>query len=638
MKRRDFIFTTSGAISALLLSLEGKISAQNTSFQDIHLFLKDLLKVWCDGMLAHQINEPNDQKRHGALWCEACNTIHGRCIDAVYPLMYMYELTSDKKYMQAGINAFDWERNVSQEDGSWTVMPDPKTWKGISVFGAIALAETLHFHGDLLPNDVKTRWTERLAKVGEYIFKNFDLTFTNINYGFSAIYALHLVGEVLHNEEYNKRSDELAKGIKNWLTEPHKLILGEGKPSDKKSEKGLSAVDLGYNVEETINGVVLYALEKNDTELIELLKKSLEGHLEFMLPDGAWDNSWGTRQYKWSYWGSRTTDGSQLAYAAMAHLNPAFGKAAYQNTLLLKDCTNNGLIHGGLHFVSHGVKPCIHHTFCHAKTIASLLNMNKNLELWSKSVVLPREKPFGIKVFPEIDVWLVNKGLWTATISTYDFEYAEKSQPASGGSLAVLYHQKAGAIFTASMAKYRKVEAFNQQVIDETDFALTPRLEVIANGIWYTNLFDLKAQANYKIKNESIHFETKVRLLNEDKQSPNDSELPFQFDYIFTKNTVEIKAKTLIINKITNKTTVSLVLPIVSKANEKVKQVSSNIIEIQKEKCTVRMESNTVLEIKKTGRNRVFNLVPGMEAVPIMAHFQSEKLEEIKCKIRIIYI
>ena len=44
----------------------------------------------------------------------------------------------------------------------------------------------------------------------------------------------------------------------------------------------------------------------------------METHLEFMLPDGAWDNSWGTRSFKWTYWGGRTSDGFMGGYYLMA--------------------------------------------------------------------------------------------------------------------------------------------------------------------------------------------------------------------------------------------------------------------------------------------------------------------------------
>ena len=99
------------------------------------------------------------------------------------------------------------------------------------------------------------------------------MTFTNINYGFTSVYAFHLLGELLDKPIYLERSKELAAEVKNWFTEPNKLLFGEGKPSTKKSAKGLLAVDLGYNVEESLNGVVQYALAEKDEEKTEDVKK-----------------------------------------------------------------------------------------------------------------------------------------------------------------------------------------------------------------------------------------------------------------------------------------------------------------------------------------------------------------------------
>jgi len=344
--------------------------------------MEDLLKQWCDGMLRVQINDPEHLELHGALSCPSCDFIHGRCMDAVYPFLYMADTTGNKKYTEAAVLVMNWaENNVSQPDGSWTVIPDPKSWRGISVFGAIALAEALHYHGHILDKEILAKWTERLSKVAKFIFDNFSMTYSNVNYGSTSIYALNLLGRFFDNQEYIARSRELAKEVKNYLTEPNKLLFGEGKPVNGKSARGLLPVDLGYNVEESLNGLVMYALQEKDEELIQLLTASLKGHLEFMLPDGAWDNSWGTREYKWSYWGSRTTDGCQQAYGMMADRYPEFGTAAYRNTELLQRCTGKeyGLLYGGPHFESHGVKPCVHHTFAHAKPLAALLDLEDEL-------------------------------------------------------------------------------------------------------------------------------------------------------------------------------------------------------------------------------------------------------------------
>lgn len=75
---------------------------------------------------------------------------------------------------------------------------------------------------------------------------------------------------------------------------------------------------MGYNVEETIPSLVGYALITGDKEALDIMEKTMKVQIEFMLPDGAWDNSWGTRNFKWTYWGSRTSDGCQAGFAALA--------------------------------------------------------------------------------------------------------------------------------------------------------------------------------------------------------------------------------------------------------------------------------------------------------------------------------
>jgi len=147
----------------------------------------------------------------------------------------------------------------------------------------------------------------------------------------------------------------------------------------------------------------------------------------------------------------------------MADTNPAFGTAAYVSTELLERCTADGLLHGGLHYTTHGIKPCVHHTFAHAKPLTTLLHEHDRTALINKTANLPMVEADGIQHFPEIDVWLAAKGDFRATVSTYDFIYKEKSQQGTGGSICVLYHLKVGAIFTASMAKYLLVEKNNQQ-------------------------------------------------------------------------------------------------------------------------------------------------------------------------------
>lgn len=622
MKRRKFLFNSILASAAIGFPLAAcERSGAGISGPDPVAFrglAERLLKTWCDGMLAMQIDEPADPTLHGALGCPACDHIHGRCMDAVYPFVHMAHKTGEEKYLTAAIRVMEWaENNVAQPDGSWTVMPNPKTWRGISVFGAIALAETLHHHGGFLPADLRLKWTARLARVGEYLLANFDLTFTNINYGFTALHAFVLIGEVLGDEKYAARAQVLGKDAKDWFTKPNSLLFGEGKPSDARSPKGLNAVDLGYNVEESLNGVVHYALHAGDEELLDLLTKSLEGHLEFMLPDGGWDNSWGTRQAKWSYWGSRTTDGSQPAFALLANRNPAFATAAVRTTELLERCTaENGLIYGGLHYAEHDVPPCIHHTFAHAKPLAALLDGPAELTALQDSASLPRLLADGVRHFPEIDVWLIARGPWRATVSTYDFIYKEHCFGATGGAPGVVWHEAVGPLFVASMAKYILVEKFNQQLNpDEEDFALTPRLESTIDGKWYTNLYDLEAKV--KTTDDAagrIEIKAEVQLLDENQRSPTTGELRHKIDY-----TIDERGFTFSIEGgVEAPGAVRLVLPLVSAATDKVKRINESTIHVVKPEGTVIVKATGLLQLEEMKRERVFNMVPGVQALPLV--------------------
>ncbi|WP_341227466.1 hypothetical protein [uncultured Arcticibacterium sp.] len=620
MNRKEFIQRSTLAAIGLSFPLIGCNSQTDESNSlAFKKLAEDLLKEWCDGMIKHQVNNPSDAKVHGMLECPACETIHGRSMDAVYPFFHMATATGEKKYLDAGIAALEWAEIVTLPDGSWTNTLDPKSWNGITIFGAIALAEALHYHGNLLDDVRREKWMERLQHAAEFIYEKFTISFTNINYPATAVYGLNLIGRVLKNDTYIARSKEFAEEVKAFFTTPNYLLYGEGKPSDKLSEKGLNAVDLGYNVEESLNSLVMYALHENDEDLLTLLTKSLNGHLEFMLPDGGWDNSWGTRQFKWTYWGSRTADGCQPAFGMMAHKNPAFGTAAVKNTELLKRCTTDGLLHGGIHYVSHRIKPCIHHTFAHAKNLAAMLDRWDELPEINTRTPLPRTLANGVKHFPELDTSLFARGNWRGTVTAYDAIYKDGHyRQATGGALSVLYHNKVGLLVAASMAIYKLVEVYNQQPNPGEDFALTPRVETFKDEVWYSNIFDRAAT----IKTEDVNNEIKLNAISQLKNESNEvikgTASDFELSYECSEDSLSISAKT----RQNIKEQTAFVLPIISQNGEAVKQPNASLITIQKPEGLVSIKSSVPLKIKETPKGRTFNMVPGMEAVPIIAYFE----------------
>ncbi|WP_299430104.1 hypothetical protein [uncultured Maribacter sp.] len=641
MKRRDFIQLSTITSVGLSLSATSLLSSCTKAIKEFHSseyrkLVFDLLKDWCDGMIKTQIIRSSDPKVHGLFDCPACDTVHARVMDAVYPFFYMAKATGEKKYLDAGIAAFEWGENVTREDGAWTNDLDPKSWDGTTVFGAIALAEALKFHGDLLDDETRTRWTARLESATAFVYKRFTkVDASNINYGATTIYALNLIGKLLNKPEYLKRSKILVEQVKSYFTEPNALLFGEiqGKNKKAKSAKGLYGIDLGYNIEESLNNLVLYALEENDEGLLKLLKKSLDAHLEFILPDGGIDNSFGNRMFKWTYWGSRTSDGMQPAFSFMANHNPALGTATFKNIELLKQCTHNGLLHGGPHYVSHGIKPCVHHTFAHAKPLATLLDHWEYLPKIDTSTPLPRTIANGETYFKELDVSLFAKGDWRGTVSAYDSIYSQRNdvRQATGASLGVLFHNKVGLLCTASVAIYKMLEAYNQQPQPGEDFALTPRIETYKDKVWYSNLFDLEATFSSKDDDDKIEYESNVQLKNEAKEPVSSTASDFIVNYICSEETLEIIAAT---NQ-DIKTATSFVLPIVSPTGEKATQVSENEITIAKPKGTVKVSASVPLKIKDMPKSRIFNMVPGVEVLPLTVEFRKDNTP-LEIKIQVI--
>ena len=638
LDRRQFFKTSALGYAALTLptALFGALTAPIPgTATDYELLMRGLLRDWCDALVKAQIDSPNDLSVHGAFNCPACDFIHGRCMDAVYPLLHMAKHTGDERYLQAGIAVFEWSRNVSLDNGAWTVVPDPKSWTGITVFGAIALAETLHYYGDLLPVDTRSRWTTRLRQAADFIHNTFTIDFTNINYAGTSLHAHVLFSRVLDDPKYLKRAHALASDIKAWFTSPNTLLFGEGKPSNAKSPRGLPAVDLGYNVEETLNGITLYALEVQDSELIQLMDRSLASHLEFMLPDGAWDNSWGTRSAKWSYWGSRTTDGCQPAYTRMAYRNPAFGAAAYHNARLLRECTHEGLLHGGPHYVSHGVKPCIHHTFAHAKALTSVLNHRTSLAQVNPSAPLPRATADGIKAFPEVATWLAARGPWRATVTTYDFRYSDKFYEPTGGALAMLWHRAVGPLAAGSMPKYQLAEANNMQHHPGgLDSPLTPHLEVWEDGRWFTNLHDLTADVTATDVDGVITFLAAAQLLDEKQQQPSNGLLVCGLHYVLDGDSVVVRAT--VGHACPANLKAALVFPVISQTGEAVSWTGDRRVEIKKPQGTVIIDANVPLALKPTTKARMFNLVPGFEAIPLVAAFPAGPASVVEFRLRIL--
>jgi hypothetical protein len=590
-----------------------------------------LLEIWCDGLLAHQSSNPDPALR-GALLCPACAIIHGRCGDAVYPLLRMAHSTGKAKYLEAALLVHEWsEQQVSRGDGSWINDVTLSSWQGITVFHSIALAEALHHHGTILDAATRQRWTDRLARAAKFLDGFITIDTGNINYPVTSSHCFAICAQVLGDHHYSDRARTLAHASLDYFT-PNNLLFGEGHPQTAITAKKCRPVDLGYNVEESLPALAQYALLTNDQPVLDQTIAALRAHMEFMLPDGSWDNSWGSRNYKWSWWGSRTSDGCHPAYVLLAQHEPKFLEVAYRNLELMAACTHNNVLYGGPHYFEHGDRPCIHHTFTHAKSLATILDSSAPHTPPSPRLSIPRDEPYGSKSFPEIATHLATLGPWRATVTGYDFEYIERVQSggggasggghASGGALSLLYHQQLGPILTASMTEYQMIEISNQQVhLDKPHMCLTPRIE-LAGKQTCTSLSDFEATiaALYEQMSAAVEisFDVKGRLLTASHQPPSTGEAYYHLQYSLTQSTVAITASV----DTTSQSPLRFVLPVISSSTEATTQPDPRTIQITKPKGTLTIRTQSPQGFDPIPKERTFNLVPGFECVPLAITMQ----------------
>jgi hypothetical protein len=616
-----------GAATAGILPAAGLVGFDGRS-SSLPLLSTDLLREWAETLLRLQVKDQPDSKYYGGIYCAADNAVHGRSGDTIYPFLHLAHKQKDNRFLDAAVLLYRWmETHVSQPDGSWLNEPVAGSWKGTTVFAATSLAEAIKYHGSVLDSKLKDQMLDRLRRAGAFVYKNIDYKYGNINYPISAAYGLSLLGTLLDNTKFRSRGKELAQEALQYFTRKDGLLYGEGDMVYEPSAKGCLAVDLGYNVEESLPALVQYGLLNGDATLLETVTHAMQKHLEFMLPDGGWDNSWGTRNFKWTYWGSRTSDGCQTAYALLADRDPRFYRAALLNTQLMKQCTHDGLLTGGPHYHAHGISTCIHHTFSHAKALTVILDhgipvLKNNIT----TPLLPRETASGYRFFEDIQTWLIARGEFRATVTGYDKEYKKtRNGHASGGALTMLWHAKTGPLVAAGMNAYQLYEPGNMQPdTDPFSMPLTPRVELKQDGKVYMNISDLSADVSVEEGSGSITVSSVSKLVDKDQQNPSTGAMTCYTRYTFTDRKLIFEFRVEKPN-----TGIAILFPVISAATEKISFVSDKTVHINKKNCRVKVSSDTLLHQAPTSTGRIFNYVPGFEAIPFMMQ-NSEAIIEIE--------
>ena len=473
-----------------------------------------LLIEWCDALLMAQITDEKEEF-FGAFRCESCAFPHGRADNAVYPFVCAYSLTRDEKYLVGAERLLVFRKKLTLESGA--VQNDlTSAWQGITAFSAIGLLKTLSYFGKILPSSLKREIENCAVSAARWVHKNMVIGFpAYVNYYCAAALVNALYREIYHDEAYRARAKELLDYCLGCFTQ-NGLLYGEGKPHDDRSPKGCLPIDIGYEAEESLPCLIHAAALLQDKKALDLLTQNALKFLDFMLPDGGWDNSFGIRNNKWTYYGSRTSDGAIGALALLAKRDPLFKEAAERTYEILKKCTTGGFLYGGPHYAQIGQKPCVHHTFCHAAALADAIH--EGIREPNERLLLPAERRGdNVKYYPEIDTYKIRVGSYAATLTGYDYvnqHYANGAAHASGGTLSLLFKDGAGAVIAGSVYEYKPTEPNNMQLpAGKTEHSsLLPRAEYQKDGVTYATCLDKAPEMTVRVEDGVVQAIVKAKF------------------------------------------------------------------------------------------------------------------------------
>ena len=574
-----------------------------------------LSATWAEALLARRAPD-------GSFACPACDVRHGRVVDLVFPFVSRWRRTGETRWLDAAAGAVDWaERTVLLPDGCYANDPGDG-WTGTTEFSLVALCRALLLGGATLPAALRDRWTAIVRRQAAWTRRWIDPPdfAVNVNYRAAHALAMELAARVLGDADGALRASGAAQARRclACIAPADGLLFGESRPPDFVSPRGFRGVDAGYNLEETLPALAERAELAGDAAALDAVLRSARAHLAFVLPDGAIDDSSGSRAHKWSYWGSRTSDGVLPLLAALARRGDATAAARIPAVLdLYRRCTTrDGLLAGGLHYEAAGEPPCIHHSFSHLGSLEAFLSdPASQVASHTSQVESPksdlRPATCDLRTFPTTGAHVATSGPWRATFSENDVRFHGRGdESAGGGCLALLWHRDLGPLCAATMARYDRPETNNMQ-LSRTDSAtrcLSPRVET-PDGT-FSSVCALDARVEVREEDGGILAESEGVLRDLDG-APGPA---FSLHHRLAPDGLEIRARC--------NAPARFVLPVVALPDEAVALAPDGLsATVAKRVGALRLRSNRPILLLRTARadGRAFCPVPGFLCAPFAA-------------------
>ena len=592
---RVFLLSVGVMLASALMSARGETNARRAL---------SLLTRWCDAIERYQVKSPDDPHVKGSVLCPACALQHGRICDVVYPMTYLWTRTGNAKYLDCARAAVAWSRyNLTDMGGARHHNDFQGQWWGITVFSQCAVGKTLLAFGDKLPEDVRAGWRTWFDLQTGFVFEALDQDGVfNVNYSAAFCEAMALAWKLTGDEKFRAKARETAAKLEAYFL-PDGMLAGEKHPPTFVSPRGFRAVDIGYNAEESLPSLFHYAELVDDEAYAAKLEPLGRGILEFVLPDGGLDNSMGSRLCKWTYYGSRTSDGMLPLFADLVKRGvPGALRAIIRHLDLLERCTSrkSGLLAGGLHYDEADEGACVHHAFAHAKSLVDFLLSGATDA--PDTTELPRERPYGIREFSSFGTTLVSTEDWCASFSLNDVHHNSAGTDCGGGSMTLLWSRRLDApVLAGTMLRYAAIERENmqEQRQDRETRSMMPRIE---SGE-LTSVADSQAVGSAVKEGNAVTYRAEGFLSAEGGIR---SKRPFALAYTLDGSTASVAAKAA--------GNWRYVLPVVALPSDDVR-IDGCRATIRRSQGTVEVTASAPIVLERTMRGaRAFTPVTGLFA------------------------
>jgi len=451
-------------------------------------YLKTLYQL-SDLLLSTQITTTSDPN-YGALVSPSTNPenhpVHSRAAEAVYPFAVAYKHSQNTKYADAAVLLGNWLITLQNPAGAWIEeWPATSGWDGTTADQLISMAGAYAILKPRLSAQENGRWLVSIAKAADFVQLSFPKG--NINYTPTGAVALVMAAQALPSSGagwLTKAASLMDQTLQSINAD--NFITGEG-----------SGVDLGYNIAQTIGYIAMYGRILPSPTHVDRAASLLKTHDYFMYPNGAIDNSWGTRTYKWTLEsGTKTAPGVYFSFALLADKDPSLERGAQLALAFLRDRSLNakGWVAYGPDAAAHATSdpPSNYSTFARAQSVATAVELAPNV---TATAPIWADNKNWFKYFPSLATGVLRTDKIMATVSAYGAigTYARETL-VRGGSVSALWFEgygPTGFLQVSSQTIYTRVEPLHMP-IEASLLPLTPRIETTA-GTYYTNVYDDKA-------------------------------------------------------------------------------------------------------------------------------------------------